>query len=60
MTKQLINLPPLDPELERRVVALETSGSNAAGGDFDAASWFWILMLGVLGPAALILWGWFG
>lgn len=50
---------PLDPELERRVAALESAGTEA-GADFDPASWFWIVMLGVAGPAALILWGWFG
>ena len=48
----------LDPELERRVAALE-SGAEA-GTDFDAASWFWMVMLGVVGPAVLLLWGWFG
>lgn len=48
----------LDPELERRVVALE-SGTDA-GSDFDAASWFWMVLLGIVGPAALLVWGWFG
>jgi len=50
---------PLDPELERRIAALESPGTDA-GSDFDAASWFWMLLLGVVGPAALLLWGWFG
>ena len=50
---------PLDPELERRVAALESSATEA-GSDFDATSWFWMLMLGVVGPVALLLWGWFG
>jgi hypothetical protein len=68
MTKRPTNRPatganavrePLDPELERRVAALESSGTDA-GSDFDAASWFWMMMLGVVGPVALLLWGWFG
>jgi hypothetical protein len=50
---------PLDPELERRVAALESPGTDA-GSDFDSWSWFWMAMLGVVGPAALLLWGWFG
>jgi cobalamin biosynthesis protein CobD/CbiB len=67
MTEQLVDHPapsaratrePLDPELERRVAAIE-SGAEA-GTDFDAASWFWMVMLGVVGPLALLLWGWFG
>ena len=50
---------PLDPGLERRVAALESSGADA-GSDFDATSWFWMLMLGAVVPVALLLWGWFG
>lgn len=49
---------PLDPELERRVAALE-AGSDA-GSDFDAASWVWLILLGIVGPVALLVWGWFG
>jgi hypothetical protein len=49
---------PLDPELERRVAALE-SGTDA-GSDFDAASWFWMVLLGIVGPVVLLVWGWFG
>lgn len=49
---------PLDPELERRIAALE-AGSDA-GSDFDARSWFWMLLLGVVAPAALLVWGWLG
>jgi hypothetical protein len=48
----------LDPELERRILALESSGLEAAG-DFDLYAWLWILMLGVIGPALLLVWGWF-
>jgi hypothetical protein len=46
---------PLPTELERRIEALERiSGS----GDLDRASWFWLLLFGVVTPAALLLWGW--
>jgi hypothetical protein len=50
---------PLDPGLERRVAALESSGADS-GSDFDARSWLWMLMLGAVVPAVLLLWGWFG
>lgn len=60
MTTGSADRPPLEPELERRIAALETAGANAAGSDFDAASWFWMVALGAAGPAALLLWGWFG
>jgi len=49
---------PLDPELERRIAALESGGET--GADFDAASWVWMILLGVVLPVALLLWGWFG
>ncbi len=48
----------LDPELERRVAALESD--TRAGVDFDAVSWFWLVLLGIVGPGALLVWGWFG
>jgi hypothetical protein len=44
-------------ELERRIVALE-SGSET-GDDFDAASWWWIIGLGIVLPLGLIVVGWF-
>ncbi|MFO1465944.1 MAG: hypothetical protein U1F35_05820 [Steroidobacteraceae bacterium] len=47
-----------DPELERRVSALEAGPD--AGSDFDARSWVWLVLLGIVGPLALLLWGWFG
>lgn len=49
---------PLERELERRVCALEAGPD--AGSDFDAASWFWMVLLGIVGPVALLVWGWFG
>jgi hypothetical protein len=48
----------LDPELERRVAALESD--SEARVDFDAGSWLWLVLLGVIGPVALLVWGWFG
>ena len=48
----------LDPELERRILALE-SGTEA-GTDFDLASWCWMILLGIVVPIGLLLWGWFG
>jgi hypothetical protein len=48
----------LDPELERRIAALE-SGADA-GADFDVRSWLWMVLLGIVGPVALLVWGWFG
>ncbi len=48
----------LPAELERRIAALESGA--AAGEDFDARSWFWMLLFGVALPVALLLWGWFG
>ena len=42
-------------ELERRLEALER---HEAGGDLDRVSWLWLILLGVLAPAALLLWGW--
>jgi hypothetical protein len=47
-----------DPDLERRVAALESDSD--AGVDFDAVSWLWLVLLGIVGPVALLVWGWFG
>jgi hypothetical protein len=55
MPKPIPMPAPLPTELERRIEALERiSGS----GDLDRASWFWLLLFGVVTPAALLLWGW--
>jgi hypothetical protein len=48
--------PPLPPDLERRIEALEADSGDS--GDFNRASWFWLLLFGVALPAALLLWGW--
>ena len=45
----------LPPELEARIALLERT---ADPGDFDAASWLWMLLLGLLLPAVVIAAGW--
>lgn len=42
-------------ELERRLVLLSDPAHQ--GEDFDAASWFWLVLLGIVLPAGLIVWG---
>jgi hypothetical protein len=44
-------------ELEKRLDAL--ASSDQQGEDFDGRSWAWLLLLGVILPAVLILIGWF-
>jgi hypothetical protein len=46
------------PELEERIVRLEGDLRGAAAPDFDAVSWGWIIALGVILPAVLLLVGW--
>lgn len=50
--------PALDPELERRLTALEQPENQGRG--FGAADWVWLALLGVIFPAALLIWGWPG
>ena len=51
-----IPLPdPLPAELQRRIEVLER---DAGHGDLDRLSWFWLILLGIVTPAALLLWGW--
>ena len=45
----------LPAELARRIEALERERDD---GELNARSWFWLVVLGVLTPAALLLWGW--
>ena len=45
----------LPPELERRIEALER---GPTGPDFDAGSWLWLALLGLLLPLGLIVLGW--
>jgi hypothetical protein len=48
----------LDPELERRIAALEQPENQGRG--FGGADWGWLALLGVIFPAALLMWGWPG
>jgi hypothetical protein len=45
----------LHPELERRVRLLEDPSNQ--GADFDASSWFWLIVLGIVVPIAAITLG---
>jgi hypothetical protein len=45
----------LAAELAARLAAVEAHG---AGADFDAVSWAWMLLLGVVLPAVLLAIGW--
>jgi hypothetical protein len=45
----------LPQELEARLSALETGTART---DFDAFSWFWMALLGILLPAVLLVVGW--
>jgi hypothetical protein len=47
--------PAVPPDLEARIAAFE---SAAPPGDFDRASWFWIILLGVALPLVLLAAGW--
>jgi hypothetical protein len=46
----------LPPELQERITALEDPALQ--GSDFDAVSWFWLILLGIVVPVALLVWGW--
>ena len=39
------------PELQERIAALEDP--TRQGSDFDAVSWFWLILLGIVVPVAL-------
>ncbi|AHZ77150.1 MULTISPECIES: hypothetical protein [Pseudomonas] len=43
-------------ELERRISLLEQEHNQ--GADFDATAWFWLIVLGVILPVAVAVWGW--
>jgi hypothetical protein len=47
--------PALPPELEARIAAFEKAAPRT---DFDLASWFWMMILGVAVPLALLIVGW--
>lgn len=46
----------LHPDLERRIAELERESNQGTG--FTAVDWFWLVSLGVIGPALLLVWGW--
>ena len=46
----------LHPELERRIRALEQETNQGEG--FTGTDWLWLALLGVIGPAAILFWGW--
>jgi hypothetical protein len=50
-------MPDRPEELERRLRAL--AEASAQGADFDPLSWFWLLLLGLVGPIVLIVLGWY-
>lgn len=45
----------LHPELERRLAVLEKPENQGAG--FGGIDWVWLAVLGVVGPALLLMWG---
>jgi hypothetical protein len=45
----------LPAELEARIAALESAASPT---DFDAWGWIWMVLFGIVLPAALIALGW--
>jgi hypothetical protein len=47
--------PPLPPELEARIEEFERAAPRP---DFDGASWFWMMLLGIAIPLALLIVGW--
>jgi hypothetical protein len=54
-----VPVPPqtaaLPAELEARIAALENTAPRPV---FDAASWFWLILLGVAIPLLLLAAGW--
>ena len=46
----------VSPDLERRIAALEVASNQGAG--FTGVDWIWLIALGIVGPALLLLWGW--
>lgn len=51
-----MGMQKIPAELERRIRALEAPGGQ--GEDFDATSWFWLLLLGVALPVVGLIVGW--
>ncbi|CCB66819.1 protein of unknown function [Hyphomicrobium sp. MC1] len=44
-----------DPELERRIRALESTSNDVS---FTPLDWFLLVALGIVFPAGFLLWGW--
>lgn len=55
MRSAVVEVAMLAPDLQSRLATVETHG---AGADFDAWSWAWMLLLGVVLPAVLLAIGW--
>jgi hypothetical protein len=53
--KTLSQAPALAPQLEARIAAVESAAPKS---DFDASSWFWMILLGVAIPLILLAVGW--
>jgi hypothetical protein len=45
----------LAPQLEARIAVVESAAPTS---DFDASSWFWMILLGVAIPLILLAVGW--
>jgi hypothetical protein len=43
------------PELAARIATLDSTGART---DFDALSWFWMILFGLLLPLGLLILGW--
>jgi hypothetical protein len=54
-TQAPVLLPALPPELEARIAAFEDAAPTS---DFDGASWFWMILLGIAVPLVLLIVGW--
>jgi hypothetical protein len=50
------NQNALPAELERRIAILEDPANQ--GAEFDTSSWMWLLVLGLLLPIVVLVWGW--
>ncbi|XWN32360.1 MAG: hypothetical protein ROR55_04375 [Devosia sp.] len=46
----------LPPELERRIAELEDPANQGSG--FGTVDWVLLALTGVLGPVAVLWWGW--
>jgi hypothetical protein len=46
----------LPAELEQRIAVLEKPENQGAG--FGGIDWVWLMVLGVIGPALILIWGW--